>query len=227
MIRQIGLALTLMVTAAPALAQEFCFCLRCTIGTHRSFSPGTEAMSPTVPRGLCTVSERIFPGAADPQLGDVILYTHQTQGRIEMARVIALPGQTVQMIGGLLHIDATPVTIAPLPPFTIQRRADATGALPTCPAETPDAAPTCDIPQNLETLPNGASYPILNLTEGHRFDDTPLLTVPEDHVFTLGDHRDLARDSRVSLSRGGPGFIGLHLILGTLETPVPYQTAPE
>ncbi|WP_227287231.1 signal peptidase I [Boseongicola sp. H5] len=223
----IRLLLLFALTATPAFAQDFCFCLRCTIGTHRSFAPQTEAMTPTVPRGLCTVSERLFPGTASPVPGDVVLYMNQTRGDVDMGRVVALAGARVQMIGGQLHLDGEAVATAPLPPLTLQRRTDATGARPTCPADTPVDAASCTIAQIRETLPNGTSYAVLDLAEGTDLDDTAPFTVPPDHVFILGDHRDLARDSRVDQTAGGPGFVALGDILGVLESPAPYLERPE
>ncbi len=212
--------------APPALAQELCVCLRCAIGTHRSFATISEDMRPTVPRGLCTVSERRLPGTDAPRPGDVILYIDPSDGQFALSRVIAEGGQTVAMVGGVLHLDGAPVETTPLSPHRIARRPDSTGALPTCPGGTPEDARFCDIPRMAETLPNGARYQTLNLIDGSALDDMAPVTVPEGYLFILGDHRDLARDSRTPVAEGGPGMIPLSAVQGLLEAPSPYMDPP-
>jgi signal peptidase I len=112
-------------------------------------------------------------------------------------RVIGLPGDRVQMIKGVLHINGVPVERERIEDYV---RREPNGGVKR-------------MTQYIETLPNGVSHPILE-SEGDQdiMDNTREFHVPEGHYFMMGDNRDDSDDSRVSV-----GFVPLENLVGRAE----------
>lgn len=161
------------------------------IGDH--FVALTRAYGLNVTAGLPLPPYVLFEGP--PERGDVVVFKlPKDMTTIYVKRLIGLPGDRIQMIGGGLHINDQPVTR--------QRRDDF--------VETEDGR-TSRIALWRETLPNGVSYDTLDLQPNGYFDNTPVYTVPEGHFFTLGDNRDNSTDSRVMSQIG---YIPLENLVG-------------
>ncbi|WP_191225148.1 MULTISPECIES: signal peptidase I [Edaphosphingomonas] len=143
-----------------------------------------------------------------PQRGDVVIAKPPTQYTDYIKRVIGLPGDRIELRNGVVILNGVPVKRQFLSPAMIPID-------PNIPCDTPDVyrlrvtgpdgREYCQMPRVRETLPNGVSYDTIDLGPGGQNDDYPALTIPEGHVFLMGDNRDQSADSRVSSMEGGLG----------------------
>ncbi len=144
-------------------------------------------------------SGRIF--AAEPQLGDVVVFRLPRDPSTDYVfRIVGLPGDTVQMIGGLLHINGQPVKRERIADFVED-----------------EGSRTSRVKQWRETLPNGVSYATLDLVDNGILDNTPVYQVPAGHYFMMGDNRDNSTDSRVRPEVGGIGYVPFENLVGRAE----------
>tara|TARA_B100002052_G_C15749115_1_gene536915 strand:- start:215 stop:775 length:561 start_codon:yes stop_codon:yes gene_type:complete len=129
------------------------------------------------------------------EYGDIIGFKLPTDPKINyIMRVVGLPGDKVQMVNGFLHLNGKAVKRRNAGKFVYNSLGE--------PRE---------IPRYIETLPNGKRYFILEEAGYGRADNTQVYTVPEQHVFVLGDNRDRSQDSRFL---NAVGYIPLENIFG-------------
>src|SRR5690606_8527893 len=147
-------------------------------------------------------SPPIFSGrlaGVQPERGDIAVFKQPIDNRTDfIKRVIGLPGDTVQMKGGVLYLNDKAVPRVRVDDF-IQR--DATGNVHR-------------IPQYRETLPNGVSYTTLDRMRDSVWDNTGLYVVPAGHYFMMGDNRDNSSDSRVP---DAVGYVPFENLIGKAE----------
>ncbi len=113
-------------------------------------------------------------------------------GTIYIKRVIGLPGETIQVRQGILHINGAPV-----------ERTDPAGEV------TFIYGLPFKIRQYNETLPGGRIHAIWENTDS---DSTRPFVVPDNHYFMMGDNRDNSQDSRSRI-----GSVPLERILGRAD----------
>ncbi len=168
------------------------------------------------PFSLCPISGRLWGEA--PERGDVVVFRHPVSGDDMIKRLVGLPGDRVQVRGGVLFLNDVAVERREDGFFaeTYERQGSA-GQFPRCENAPVGAGGECRKSRVIETLPNGVSYPVLNIEDNGFADNTPVFTVPEGHFFFMGDNRDNSVDSRFAQTAGGVGFVPFENLIGRAD----------
>jgi len=115
-----------------------------------------------------------------PERGDIVVFKLPRDNKTDyIKRVIGVPGDRVQMINNLLHINGEPVQDVAV-----------TGEQM---AEMFDGQTVTTLQ---ETLPGGRTFTIQDFGPNYSLDNTPVFEVPEGYYFMMGDNRDNSIDSR-------------------------------
>ncbi len=157
------------------------------------FSYGYSKYS--LPLSLPLIPGRIF--FTEPERGDVAVFKLPEDNKTDyIKRLIGLPGDRIQVINGILHINGQPVKRERVADYVFRN----------------DGGTVRQVHRYRETLPNGRSHFILEETDFGQADNTGVFTVPKGHYFAMGDNRDHSRDSRL-----GVGFIPKQNLVGRAE----------
>ena len=149
----------------------------------------------SLPFSLPLFDGRIW--STPPERGDGAVVKLPTDGKTDyIKRIIGLPGDRIQVVGGILRINGEAV-----------RRERIEGYVAGS-GSSPGYAPYT------EPLPNGVAHRIIERGDSEPLDDTGVFVVPPDHYFAMGDNRDNSQDSRVLAS---VGFVPAANLVGRAE----------
>jgi len=161
------------------------------------FSYGYNRYSFPFSPPLALISGRIF--ASEPERGDVVVFRSPKDPSTDFVkRLIGLPGDRIQMIDGLLHINGIPVKRERIEDYI----------------ETEENGRQVRVKQWRETLPNGVSHSTLDLIDNGFYDNTKEYRVPAGHYFMMGDNRDNSSDSRIE---NAIGYVPAENLIGRVQ----------
>ncbi|MEO1681452.1 MAG: signal peptidase I [Pseudomonadota bacterium] len=167
------------------------------------------------PFSACPFEGRFLSRA--PERGDVVVFRHPVNGQDFIKRLIGLPGDQVQMVEGILHLNGDPVKTEPAGTFEEIFAPQGPQRLsPQCSNGPVGQGAVCEKQRSIETLPGGRTHAILNIRRSQH-DNTPVYTVPDGHYFFMGDNRDNSTDSRVAQIARGVGFVPEANLIGRAD----------
>ena len=151
----------------------------------------------SLPFSLPLIDGRI--AFTEPQRGDIVVFKLPRDNTTDyIKRLVGLPGDRIQVQGGILLINDEPVPRQRIEDFNLVGR----------------NGQSRKVPQYTETLPNGVSYHVLDSDPFGALDNTDVYVVPEEHYFFMGDNRDHSSDSRVL---NNVGYVPVENLIGRAE----------
>jgi len=167
------------------------------ITTKYSLGYGKHAATPFE---LPIETDRIFEKT--PKRGDVIVFKPEGSDVHFIKRLIGLPGDEVQMIGGFLSINGVVQSVEKIAEDT----------------NTDDFGNMLRVDKYKEKLDGSeATHMVFDKRIGSQADNTGLFKVPPGHYFFMGDNRDHSADSRLSIQNGGIGYVAGTNLVGRAE----------
>ena len=157
----------------------------------------------SLPFSLPLFEGRIF--GSPPKRGDVAVFkfpdsSDSNYGKDYIKRIVGMPGDRVQVLVGVLHINGEPVRRLKIEEY-----------------EFPDGLHSGDrVAQYIETLPGGSRHRLIEMLGDRRdidgdrtnYDNTREWIVPANHYFAMGDNRDNSSDSRAGWTVPAENLVG-------------------
>jgi signal peptidase I len=148
---------------------------------------------------------RILGGT--PEYGDIVIVVPRNRREDLIKRVVALPGDRIRVDHGQIILNGKLVPQKVEPPIEVpvdvNQPCDAS-TFPGLKIRKPSGKEYCELPTLRETLPNGATYLVIDHLN-QPLDDVDEIKVPAGHLFLMGDNRDHSADSRASFAENGLG----------------------
>lgn len=145
------------------------------------------------PFGIINFQGRIFEDI--PARGDIAVFRQPKKTGVDyIKRIVGLPGDKIQVRGGVLHVNGKAVM------------RDMRGN-----ENVADNGRSSLYTRYIETLPNGVQHYIYELSDDERLDDTEVFEVKPGYYFVMGDNRDSSLDSR---AQSEVGFVPAENLIG-------------
>lgn len=152
---------------------------------------------------------RVLPKT--PEYGDIVIPVHPLRDEDYIKRVVALPGDTIEVRAGQIILNGTPIKREVVPPVRLPfepelicRDGPCLSAFEMYRETGSDGRDFFAPPTWRETFPNGATFLTIDFID-QPLDNFGPYAVPEGSVFVMGDNRDQSADSRAAAEENGLG----------------------